>query len=231
MMYVTGFLDQAGNTQSAVGLSGVLLPGGNYAVAHGGVAPSWDTSTHWPILPTFISGCSPTTGCPAGTDPVANAQIKFPAAYQAGGTFVNGTPGDIELPLSFIFPLGAGSTGAFIHVHSALITFQPKAPGSVTNGTIAGAVLTTDFVNALQSVAGQISTSLCSGSAFQSIAQQIEQASDIVVDPTSGAVSNTAGVSCNGISLGLGFEGTEIAAPTAADIEAPPVPSPDPCGD
>ena len=231
MMYVSGFLDQAGNTQSASGLSGVLLAGGDYAVKNGGATPSWDTTTHWPILPTFINGCSPTSGCPAGTDPVANAQIKFPSAYQAGGTFVSGSPGEIDLPLSFIFPLGPGSNEAFIRVHSAVITFQPKAPGSVTDGTIAGAVVTTDFVNALKSVAGQISTSLCSGSAFQSIAQQIEQASDIIVDPTSGAVSNTAGVSCNGISLGLGFEGTEIAAPMAADIEAPPVPSPDPCGD
>ena len=81
----------------------------------------------------------------------------------------------------------------------------------------------------MQSVAGHISTSLCSGSAFQSIASQILQASDILIDPQSHAVSNVAGQNCNGISIGLGFDAKEIAAPTAADIEAPQPAAPNPC--
>jgi hypothetical protein len=225
MTYITGFDDSAGNSTSAAGLKGVLLAGGNYADLHDGGAPSWDTTTHWPILPTLINGCTPTGGCPAGTDPVANAQITFPSAYQAGGTFVNGSPGDLNLTLSI------GGESLTISVHSALITFQPKAPGEVTGGVIAGTLITTELVSSLQSVAGSISTSLCSGSAFQSIAQQIEQASDIIIDPNSHAVSNSAGTACNGISIGLGFDATEIAAPTAADIEAVQPAAANPCSD
>jgi hypothetical protein len=232
--YVTGFDDAAGNTTSATGLTGVFLAGGSYAAQHNGGAPAWDATTEWPVVPTLMNGCSPVTGCGAGctygsapgacpVNPLSAATIRFPSAYQAGGTFVNGVSSP-SLPLS----LGAWLP---LNLHSALVTFQPKAPGSVTDGTIAGVLITSEFVSALQSIAGNISTSLCSGSAFQSIAQQIEQASDIVIDPSSGAVSNSAGTTCNGISIGLGFEGTEIDPPTSSDIEATAATAPNPCGD
>jgi hypothetical protein len=233
--YVNGFDDSAGNTTSAIGLTGIFLAGGNYADENNGAAPAWDTTTRWPILPTLMNGCSPTTGCGAGcvygsaagacpVNPVTAATVRFPSAYQAGGTFVNSASPSVGLPLSL---------GAFLplDVRAAIVTFQPKAPGSVTNGTIAGVLVTTELVTALQAMAGNISTSLCSGSAFQSIAQQIEQASDIVVDLTSGAVSNFAGTGCNAISIGLGFEGTEIAAPTPSSIEAAVPAAPNPCAD
>ncbi|HEY5242071.1 MAG TPA: hypothetical protein VIJ22_11420, partial [Polyangiaceae bacterium] len=96
---------------------------------------------------------------------------------------------------------------------------------------VAGVMVTSEYIAALKAEAGQISTSLCSGSAFQSIAQQIEQASDIVYGPNSGIISNEAGTQCNAISVGLGFEATEIAAPAPADITAPQAPAPDPCAD
>ncbi len=219
MTYVTGFDDSPGNATSAAGLGGVFLYGGTYPGT-----PAWDTTTRWPILPTAINGCTPTAGCPAGTDPVKNAQIRFPTAYQAAGTFVSGALMDVDL--SF------GSASLLdLPIRSAVISFSPKAPGAVTNGTVAGVMVTSEYIAALQAEAGQISTSLCSGSAFQSIAQQIEFASDIVYGPNSGLVSNEAGTPCNAISIGLGFEATEIAAPTAADITGPQPPAPDPCAD
>jgi hypothetical protein len=236
MTYVAGFDDTAGSMQNATGLTGLLLAGGSYSAQHDGGAPTWDTTTHWPIVPTIMNGCSATTGCGTGctygsaagacaVNPLTAATITFPNAYQAGGTFVNGSPASLNLDLSI------GGQSLSITVHSALITFQPKAPGSVTDGTIAGVLITDELVNALKSVAGNISTSLCSGSAFMSIAQQIDQASDIVIDTGSGAVSNTSGTACNGISIGLGFEGTEIAVPASSDIEAPAAAAPDPCAD
>jgi hypothetical protein len=233
--YVTGFDDSAGNTTSATGLTAIFLAGGNYADENNGSAPAWDTTTRWPILPTLMTGCSATTGCGAGctygsasgacpVNPVTAATIRFASAYQAGGTFVNAASPSASLPLSI-------SAFLPLDIRVARVTFQPKAPGAVTDGTIAGVLVTTELVAALQGMAGNISTSLCSGSAFESIAQQIEQASDIVVDPASGAVSNSAGVACNAISIGLGFEGTEIAAPTSSSIEAPAPAAPNPCAD
>jgi hypothetical protein len=220
---VVGFDDSTNNTTNATGLTGVFFVGASYAVANGGAAPAWNVTTHWPIAPQSMNGCTATGGCPSGTNPVADAVVKFPQAYQSGGTFVTGNP--VEVPLS----LGFGSSTLGLLVHAGTITFQPKKPGSVTNGVIAGALATTDLVNALQAVAGSISTSLCSGSAFQSIAQQIEQASDIVLD-TSG-VTNGAGFSCNAISIGIGFDATEVAPPVPGDIAPSAPPPPDPCGD
>jgi hypothetical protein len=114
-----------------------------------------------------------------------------------------------------------------LHLHSAVVTFDPQMPGSVTNGTIAGVLNTMEMIVAFQQVAGHISTSLCSGSAFQSIAAQIEQTSDMIVSGST--VSNTPGTTCNGISIGIGFDATEIALPTPADIAPPQPPPVDPC--
>jgi hypothetical protein len=208
MTYVKGFDDSAGNMTTATGLTGVLLAAGKYS-ADGG-APSWDTTTVWPVLPDpgLISGCDPVQGCPAGTDPVANAVIKFGAAFQTKGTFVNGTPSPLTLSLSF-----SGQTLS-LNIASAVISFDPLMPGAVTNGTIAGVLDTTGLINGLQSIAGHISTSLCSGSAFASIAMQIQQTSDIQLATDGKTVTNSAGSPCNAISIGLGMDMTEIAPPS-----------------
>jgi hypothetical protein len=218
MTYVVGFDDSTGNTTSATGLTGVVLMGATYSSSQ---VPSWDLSTNWPVAPEFISGCTPTMGCPAGTDPVKNAQLRLTTAYQTSGTFVSGSPIDLTLPLDI------GGQVLPVNLHHATLSFSPQAPGSVTNGTLAGVVSTSDLIDGLQQVAGRVSTSLCSGSAFQSIAMQIEQTSDILLNGSS--VSNVPGMVCNAISVGMGFDSTEIAAPS---VIAPPAPAmPDPCGD
>ncbi|HEY1695051.1 MAG TPA: hypothetical protein VGG39_22945 [Polyangiaceae bacterium] len=223
LVYVVGFDDASGNAMNATGLTGVFFVGASYAAAHGGAAPSWDVTTHWPIAPQSMNGCTATGGCPSGTNPVADAVVQFPHAYQSAGTFVTGDPADIPLTL------GIGGDALPLLIRGGILTFQPKTPGSVTNGVIAGALATTDLVNALQAVAGSISTSLCSGSAFQSIAQQIEQASDIVLEGDQ--VTNGAGISCNAISIGVGFDATEVAPPVPGDIAGGSPAAPDPCGD
>jgi hypothetical protein len=223
MMYVAGFDNTSGSMANATGLTGALLGGGNYTDWTDGGTPAWNLTTHWPVLPELLMGC-PNNMCPAGTNPITAANVQFNGAYQADGTFVNGSPATIDLSLAI------GGQSLSINIHSALITFQPttgSTPG-VTNGTIAGTIVTTELISALQSVAGHISTSLCSGSAFNSISQQIQQASDIIIS-SSGAVSNTSGTDCNGISIGLGFDATEIAVPVSADIQGPPAAVPNPC--
>jgi hypothetical protein len=224
MMYVVGFDNTANSTANATGLTGALLGGGNYTDWTDGGTPAWNLMTHWPVLPELLMGC-PNNTCPAGTNPITAANVQFNGAYQADGTFVNGSPATIDLSLAI------GGQSLSVNIHSALITFQPTTstttPG-VTNGTIAGTIITTELISALQSVAGHISTSLCSGSAFNSISQQIQQASDIIIS-SSGQVTNTAGTACNGISIGLGFDATEIAIPVSADIQGPPAAVPNPC--
>jgi hypothetical protein len=225
MTVVNGFNDATGNTTSATGLSGVLLAGGDYtklSMGRDGGPPGWDINTHWPIISALLA-CGQSGGaCPSGSDPISNALVKFPMAFQTGGEFVNGAPSQITLTLAV-----AGQMLS-LSIESAVISFKPSMPGAVTDGTIAGVLQTMDLVNGLMSIAGNFG--ICGGTAFQSIAQQIETASDIILDGTT--VSNNAGTPCNAISIGLGFDSTEIALPASADIEAPSDAGvPNPCAD
>ena len=145
------------------------------------------------------------------------------APREAGAGAEDDVPG---APVPLGLPIGLGGQTLALDIQAAVITFQPSQ-GSATNGVIAGVLDTQAFIASLQTVAGSISSSLCSGSAFQSIATQIQQASDIQLSGT--AVTNVAGSSCNAISIGLGFDATEIAAPSV--IAAPVPPPPNPCGD
>ena len=87
---------------------------------------------------------------------------------------------------------------------------------------IASGVPTTGMVAWMKTQAGFVSTSLCSGSAFEAIALQLEQMSDIMVDGTS-----EPGQVCDGISLGIGFDA--VAVHVGPSVVVPGVP--DPCGD
>jgi hypothetical protein len=219
MTYVTGF-DDSNPGQTAIGLTGALLSGSDYTLLEAG-APAFTTATNWPISPNLLD-CGGTT-CPPGTDPLMAAKVKFGHAYVNNGTFVNGTPSDVELSL------GIGGQTLTITAHSAILTFQQSAKGSVTNGTIAGVLDTMELLSAVRGIAGHISHSLCSGAAFMSIQTAILSASDIILNKADGTISNTAGVPCNAISIGLGFDAVEIAPPS---VVAPPAqPTPDPCAD
>ena len=221
LVYVSGFDGTPGATTSAVGLTAALFGGADYAAVHGG-APSWNLGTHWPVAPETLNGC-PNGVCPSGTDPLAAAKVQVTGAYQSDGLFVGRAPGAVAFGILF------SGQRLPLTIHDGVVTFSPTA-GGVTNGTIAGALSTQELVNALQQIAGAISTSLCSGSAFDSIAQQIEQGSDILLQ-ANGGIANTPGVPCNATSIGLGFDATEIAVATPADIAPPTPPAPNPCGD
>jgi hypothetical protein len=87
------------------------------------------------------------------------------------------------------------------------------------SGGMAGGVLPTSGVaTAWMNAAPCISTSLCSGSALQSILSQLEQAADILSDGTNGA-----GTSCDSISFGLKFTGstpvTTLPAPQSCPCQ------------
>jgi hypothetical protein len=87
---------------------------------------------------------------------------------------------------------------------------------------VAGIVAPADLDAWGQQLAGAIASSLCSGSAFQSIAQQLDQSADILLDG-----SNRAGVTCDGISLGLGFDAVAVKVGNVVSL---PTPS-NPCAD
>lgn len=202
---VTGLDDTA--TQNSTGLTGQLFASGAYDNG----TPTFDSTTDWPVSPAILKD---------GKTIAGGSQVQFSSAYITNGTFVSGdlTKGGITVSVSLVFQ-GVALTLAVNH---AVITFDHTSPNAAANGTIAGVINTQDLINGLKQVAGRISTSLC-GSAFDGIAQQITQASDIIHDGT-----NKSGTACDGISIGLGFTGALVANPTKVAVDDGGS-SPDPC--
>lgn len=189
--------------QTATGLVASIFTSGQYDNG----TPAFDSTTDWPVLSTSVVD---------GQNVSSGSTMVFPSAYVNGGTFVSGKGPD---PL--ILSLNFNGVPVELHIHDAIITFDHTAAASLTNGTIAGVLDTQEFVATMKSVAGQFSTALC-GTAFDGIAQQIEQASDILSNGT-----NAPGTPCTGISVAMGFNATAIANPTK--VAQPPPPPPNPC--
>jgi len=144
----------------------------------------------------------------------SGSKVQFTGSYITNGTYVSGDPNTVTLSLVF------QGVALDLQISQAVIVMDIMGDNA-TNGTIAGVINTDKLINGLKTVAGRISKSLC-GSAFDGIAQQIRQTSDILSDG-----SNSAGKPCDAISIGLGFTAKHIANPTK--VASLGDPSPDPC--
>lgn len=145
-------------------------------------------------------------------------KVSFDTAYVVGNTWVSGDPQTISLSLSI------AGVDLGLNINAAVITVDLSADhGSGSNGVIAGVLDTDEFVRELGEVASVVAgdtEGLCPGDPlFNSIVQNIKNASDIMKDGT-----QSAGVTCNGISIALGFDATTIELGETAD-PSEPVPS------
>jgi hypothetical protein len=201
-LQVTGLSDDP--QQSAVGLTSQLFTSGTY----GNGTPAFDSSTDWPVLSTSVND---------GKTIASGSTVQFASSYVSNGIFVSGQSGS-----AITLQLAAGGVSMPLTIHDAVITFSHPSHAVASYGVISGVMATQEFIDALQKVAGLISTSLC-GSAFQGIADQIRQAQDILQNGT-----NAQNVPCSAISIGLGFDAVLVHDPTQV-VTAPPGP-PDPCG-
>lgn len=204
MLDIQGLTDDT--AQNNTTLSGQIFAGGAYSTDKT-MHPAFDLTTDWPVRPELLKD---------GKTIAGGSSVQFDPAstYVVAGQFV--TQADIKLSLA------VGGVGLDLVIHKAIITFTHSDPHTANIGTIAGIIQTEELISGLKRVAGRIQKSLCEGAAFDQIAQEIRQASDIMSDGT-----NVAGPKCDGISIGLGFVAKEIKHPTkVADLAAP---SPDPC--
>lgn len=200
-LQITGLSDDP--QQTAPNIVAQIFTSGQYDNG----TPAFDSSTDWPVLSTSVKD---------GQNISSGSMMVFSDAFIESGQFITQTaPDPLVLSLSF------NGVPVELHVHDATIIFQHTSPTDLTNGTIAGVLDTEEFVATLKAAAGQFSTSLC-GAAFDGIAQQIRQASDIMNNGTNGA-----GQTCNGISVGIGFDAKRVASPTK--VVPPPPPPPNPC--
>lgn len=179
-----------------------------YGGADMGSAPKWDGTDAWPVFPELLNGGN-----------IDDPKVKFPASFVAGGTWVSNGGGSLDLTISI---QGFSLTLTIVQAVFAMDITGTGATAAATNGTIAGVLETENLINELKKVAGAFDESLCEGSTFESIAQQIRAASDIMGDGTNGDDTKT----CNAISIGLGFDAKAVVLGAVA---APATGGEDPC--
>jgi hypothetical protein len=164
-------------------------PGWGFAGADLGHPPTWTVADDWPVYPDWLNDGGLASG----------SKIAFPAASMDGGTWSSGTPTDVP------FKFGYGPVGLDLVIHDATVSFTHATPTTAAGGTVSGVLNTQELLTTFGNAAGWLSQSLCNSSAFGSIAQEIQQTQDILHDGT-----NVAGQPCDGISIGIGFDGVQI---------------------
>lgn len=190
------------------------LPAQLFAGASLGAAPAWDGSDQWPVYCELLNDCQA-----SGTQqlPDNKSKVQFSSSYLAGNTWVSGAKTTVNLSLAM------GGVNLALAIHQAVVTADLSADRtSATNGVIAGILKTEELISALQQVAGAVGQEYCSGSTFDTIANQIRAASDIMADG-----SQDPNKECDGISVGLGFDLKAVQLGTVLDKQ-PDVENP--CG-
>lgn len=182
--------------------------GGTY-----GGMPSWNGSDSWPVRCEWMQECT-ASGTPQlgqGND----STLVFADSYMTDGYWVSNGAADVPFMMPFIDGLW---NMPMRHVRAGFSIL----PGSGM-GVISGVMQTEQAIAELAKIAGSISTSLCSGPTFDSVAQQFRAASDIMADGT-----QDPSQMCTGISVGLGFDVVGANVGQVLDKEPP---QPDPCAD
>jgi hypothetical protein len=205
MLDVTG-LDESQPTQNATGLSGQIFGGApfNQAPNSSASAPTFTTADNWPLDPSFLANDA--------SSELTSSDV-FAAPYVADGTFVGSVGHEVTLTLLLnggVLPL---------RIQHATVTFVSQGTHA-GSGILAGVILTRDLVSATQAYAAERCASAFVTQDFVSL---VEQAADILHDGT-----NRAGVPCDAISVGIGFDADEIGAPT---VVGEPATYPAPCGE
>jgi hypothetical protein len=167
------------------------------------LGPKFDGTDAWPV--TFDS---------VAQSDVNQPKVRFPQAATNGQVW---SSGDASGPAVITFPLFPGF-GMPLKANKLQVTMTLAADGKTASGGIISGVLpTADLIAVFRQYAPLISSSFCSGSAMDSIAQQIQQASDILSDGTQDPNKD-----CDGISFGFGFDGVLVSLGKVAGALNPP---------
>lgn len=172
-----------------------------------GLAPAWQGGDVWPVTYESVVGGN-----------IAQPLVTFPQSYVVNGVWVGAPAASGALDLV----LDGQDFGLGFRIHHPRVTALVIGTGpnaKATYGVISGVIDTEEYVAMLKQVAGSFDQTLCEGATFESIAQQIRAASDIMNDGSNGDPSKI----CNGISIGLGFEAMAVKLGPVAGKAPPPV--------
>ena len=165
----------------------------------------------WLVRPEFLAGPTPDS-----------ATIRFPNSYLVStrvagverSTWVSGDR--VTIPLH----LEVGNGKFDLWIHDGLIAMDLDPTRSIaTNGIIAGVLDTEEFVAEVYSQRGAYG--VCQGAALEAVLNNLRQTSDIM---TNGTLDPSK--TCNGISIGIGFEGQAV---TIGSVGAQQPPKTDTC--
>lgn len=172
-----------------------------------GGAPAWDGSDAWPVEPAHLSNPAD----PASSTLVFTGGSIAAGAFDAGsGTFV------LDVPVS-----GPSATAHLrLTLYAARLTMTPSADHlSAAGGRIGGVLHTEELVAEVEEVGALIGA--CSTPGFDALLQQIRQASDILSDGSQDPLKT-----CDGISIGLGFEAVAAGLGAVGPASPPDVSCP-----
>lgn len=188
------------------------LPGALYRAVPTTAPPKWDGSDIRDVDDVSLVGAD-----------LSRPLAAFPGGYMNERRWVGAPAADtayIDLHMFVDAAMVATPPIAVRHVQLLLDVAPDNA--TAAHGILSGVIRTSDLVQGFRIFAGAISTSLCSGSAFESIASQVGQASDILEDGT-----NVAGRPCDAISIGFGFDAVAVQLGQPRSVPTPQ----DPCAD
>jgi uncharacterized membrane protein YgcG len=204
-------------TQTNTGLTGQLFAGAAYGSTPPLTGTSFAETDNWPVNSALLTD---------GMTIAGGSKVSFNTGYVTNGTWVSGAcigamqSGSCNLDLS----LDLEGYALALTIHDATASFNytvdASGQGHAEHGVIAGVLLATEFETAINEVVGQINGGAECTLVGTVIGPLIHEAQDMIIDPTTGAASNTPGTPCNGISIGIGFDGDEIALPSVVAPKA-----------
>lgn len=158
-----------------------------------GTMPKLDGTDKWPVSPELLSNAK---------DPESST-IIFDKCSVMGTTFDSGKNQTFIISIPIYSQQPGMSTTVKLTLYAAQLTMTLAADRkSATGGMIGGVLNTEEFVAEVKKVGSLLN--LCNTSLFTDLITQIRQASDILADG-----SQDPSKTCDGISMGLGFEMTE----------------------
>jgi hypothetical protein len=173
-----------------------------------GGLPAWNGTDAWQVTAESVSGGDLDAPLSSFSNSYVNAHTLVSAPI---GTLELGFGEGLEI---FMMPL---------RIDRAVVTMELSADrATATRGVIAGIVRVEPFIEDMRRMTGAFDVALCSGTTFESIADQIRQASDILADGTQDPARD-----CDAMSIGIGFEATAVSL---SGVATPVPPPPEPCG-
>ncbi|MFT3772684.1 MAG: hypothetical protein QM820_45410 [Minicystis sp.] len=153
-----------------------------------GKAPKFDGTDKWPVEPELLS------------DPMdpQSSSIVFKKSSVKGNAYDSGN--DVQVILTVPISTQTQTTSIKLTLYAArvLMTLDDDRKGA-TSGMIGGVLNTEEFVTEVKKVGALLG--ICQSSLFASLVDQVRQASDIMTDG-----SQDPNKTCDGISMGLGFD-------------------------